>query len=169
MSGRTRAAEVLKRLPDGDLTGAEIGIFQGRMSLALLKNPHLILFMVDNWKAMPRYRISEEDQKANHRMARQNAVDRGIILHMDSWEAARKVPDKCLDFVFIDADHSYEGVSSDISLWKPKLKATGLLCGHDYANPNEPCGMEVKRAVDEAAVKYGFTVELGRDSCWFAR
>lgn len=165
MSGRTRAQEVLKRLQDGPVIGAEIGIFQGRMSLSLLKTrPDLTLYMVDNWLPMPKYGVSAEDQESNRLMAGRIAGDRGVILHMDSADAAKEIPDGSLDFVFIDADHSYEGVRRDILAWRPKLKLGGLLSGHDYANPNEPCGLEVKRAVDELG-----PVELGRDSCWFYR
>lgn len=50
------------------------------------------------------------------------------------------------DFVFLDADHSYEGIRQDITLWWPLVAPGGLLCGHDY---NHPQIGEVKRAVDE--------------------
>ena len=34
--------------------------------------------------------------------------------------------------MFIDADHTFEGVTSDIVAWGPKLKPGGLISGHDY-------------------------------------
>jgi predicted O-methyltransferase YrrM len=37
-----------------------------------------------------------------------------------------------IDFLFIDADHSYEGVKLDISLWEPKVVEGGVISGHDY-------------------------------------
>jgi hypothetical protein len=37
-----------------------------------------------------------------------------------------------IDFLFIDADHTYEGVKEDISLWLPKVKPGGVIGGHDY-------------------------------------
>jgi hypothetical protein len=49
------------------------------------------------------------------------------------------------DIVFIDADHSYEGVMSDVFAWKNKCK---ILCGHDYYEDiNIHPG--VKKAIDE--------------------
>jgi len=45
-----------------------------------------------------------------------------------------------VDFVFIDADHSYNAVKKDIAAWLPKTK---MLAGHDYNH------LSVKRAVDE--------------------
>jgi|LakMenEpi03Aug12_release.lakeMendotaPanAssembly.Ray.scaffolds.fasta_scaffold03232_19 predicted O-methyltransferase YrrM len=61
-----------------------------------------------------------------------------------SWEASKKFEDRSVDFVFLDADHSYESVKKDIESWLPKIKTGGMIAGHDYYNP---CG--VKRAVDE--------------------
>lgn len=53
--------------------------------------------------------------------------------------------DRSLDFVFIDAGHSYENVKEDITSWFPKIKIGGFIAGHDY-NPKWP---SVVRAVDE--------------------
>ena len=46
-------------------------------------------------------------------------------------EACKHIPDGHLDFVFIDADHTYEGVKRDIELWEPKVQENGLIMGHD--------------------------------------
>jgi predicted O-methyltransferase YrrM len=73
-----------------------------------------------------------------------------------------------LDFVFIDADHSYEGCKADIEAWFPKVKPGGLLSGHDYDNPDFP-EFGVKRAVDEFAARHGHSVELGDNLTWFIR
>lgn len=50
------------------------------------------------------------------------------------------------DFIFIDADHSYEGVRGDIQRWWPKLKPGGVMAWHDYGH-NDFQGVE--KAVDE--------------------
>jgi len=36
------------------------------------------------------------------------------------------------DFVFIDADHTYESVKKDILAWYPKVKKGGIIAGHNY-------------------------------------
>lgn len=57
-----------------------------------------------------------------------------------SVKAARFFADKSLDFVFIDADHTYKAVTEDIKAWLPKVKPGGLLAGHDY-QPAEKYGV----------------------------
>lgn len=51
-----------------------------------------------------------------------------------------------VDFVFLDAEHSYEAVKADIEAWWPHLKVGGVFCGHDYGVKGFP---GVKQAVDE--------------------
>lgn len=46
--------------------------------------------------------------------------------------ASKGYDNESLDFVFIDGDHSYNGVTNDIIDWLPKLKNTGIIAGHDY-------------------------------------
>lgn len=41
--------------------------------------------------------------------------------------------DESLDFVYIDANHSYEYVKSDIENWKKKIKKGGFIGGHDFS------------------------------------
>lgn len=40
--------------------------------------------------------------------------------------------DNKFDFIFIDGDHSYEGVKNDILVCWPKLKIGGIMAFHDY-------------------------------------
>jgi len=51
---------------------------------------------------------------------------------MTSLRAAATYPDNSLDFVFIDADHSYEAIRADIIAWWPKVKIGGIISGHDF-------------------------------------
>ena len=79
-----------------------------------------------------------------------------VPLKTTSIEAAKYFDDGILDFVFIDAEHTFEAVVSDIRAWLPKVKHGGCIAGHDYSWDG------VKRAVEqELAGKYK---QLG--SCW---
>jgi hypothetical protein len=59
------------------------------------------------------------------------------------------------DVIFIDGDHSYEGVKEDLNNWWDKCNT--LFCGHDYMLQKTiwggvECG--VKRAVDEFILQH---------------
>lgn len=60
-----------------------------------------------------------------------------------------------IDLLFIDGDHSYNGVVRDIAAWTPHVKVGGVVIFHDAApetnrNPH-PLHYEVQRAIDEWA------------------
>lgn len=170
-----RAVEILQRLPSGYVIGVEIGVFQGKTSAKLLGRTDLMLFMVDNWRGFSadgKVIADDKQQETNLKTAIEStefAKDRRNIMRTESSEAAKKIDENSMDFVFIDADHSYEAVLDDIRHWMPKLKIGGLLCGHDYANHEIELGNEVKKAVDEAVAFYGWILELSHDFTWFCR
>ena len=42
------------------------------------------------------------------------------------------------DFVFIDGDHSYEGLKGDWEGWAPLVKSGGIIALHDSVDSGEP-------------------------------
>jgi predicted O-methyltransferase YrrM len=58
-----------------------------------------------------------------------------------------------IDFLYIDADHGYEGVLADLEAWVPHVRRGGLIVGDDYGNAIYP---GVKRAWDEYEARNGF-------------
>lgn len=67
-------------------------------------------------------------------------------------EMANNFQDKSFDIIFIDSDHSYEGVSKDFELYHRKIKPTGLIIFHDYGdNSNSWAG--VKKLCNEMEQK----------------
>lgn len=173
-----RAQELLKRLQPWEDQGAEIGVWRGELSQELLWfRAGLHLLMVDPWKdpsTQPRNKDGKSQDElcaeARHRTA--FADGRRQILRLESVEAARAVRPESLDFVFIDADHSYESVVADIAAWLPKLRPGGLLCGHDYSKPGERSSTGwpgVVRAVDEFVRSSGLELDRGLEATWFVR
>jgi len=61
-----------------------------------------------------------------------------------SVETARDFADQSLDFVFIDARHTYEATCEDLAAWWPKVRPGGLIAGHEYVH-----APGVRAAVDE--------------------
>ena len=72
----------------------------------------------------------------------------------------RTFPDDAFDMIYIDADHSYAAVCSDIAHAAPKLKPGGLLAFNDFARIIRPgFGVfGVHQAVCEFAASSGWSV-----------
>lgn len=178
-AARARADEILARLPNGPIYGAELGVWDGRLSQLLLLRENLTLLMVDAWAPLAkrdqtyidsgdiRALCPDEEMEQAHRQALTAtafAGKRASVLRMDTLDAAMRVPNRVLDFCFIDADHSLAGVITDIAAWYPKVKAGGWICGHDYGDPQFP---GVAEAVD--TVFRGKDIEVGDNMTWFVR
>ena len=116
--------------------GAEIGVEQGAYSEVICKaNPETTLYCVDAWRAYKGYRDHTRQSKLDGfyettiaRLKPYNAT----IIRKFSMDAVDDFPDQSLDFVYIDANHSYENVITDIYFWSAKVKKGGLIAGHDY-------------------------------------
>ena len=85
-----------------------------------------------------------------------------------SEQAGELIAEGTLDLVFIDALHGYDNVLEDISLWQPKIREGGILCGDDYDQAH--CE-GVKQAVDEVFGDRVELVEVGRKGAkvWIVR
>jgi hypothetical protein len=68
---------------------------------------------------------------------------RARIIREPAAIAATQFGDLSLPFVFIDGDHRYKAVITDLKTWWPKIARGGVLCGDDYLMP------DVRRAVLE--------------------
>lgn len=177
--GSPHATQILVWLEDyRNPVGAEIGVFRGRTSRTLLVGRGaLTLYLVDSWKATPPdasyantgdfHAALPQSEQDRHYEAAKAAVafagKRAKILRMSSVDAAKTFKGGSLDFVFIDADHSYDGCIEDIRAWLPKIKKGGFISGHDYDNVDFPL-FGVKRAVDEFF--WADNVELGMGTTW---
>lgn len=58
----------------------------------------------------------------------------------DSHQVYESFEDESIDFLFIDGDHHYESVKTDLTNWFPKIRSGGIISGHDYTEAGE-CGV----------------------------
>lgn len=152
----------------------EVGAWMGRSTTVLAGSTSGIVWAVDHWQGTPEdpeqhaklyaAKLDEVDVYATfrHNMAKQLKRKKVRAVRMDSVSAAAALFQKygaAFDFVFIDADHSYEGCAGDIDAYLPLLKSGGLMSGHDYHWPG------VAQAVQE---RFPVLV-LGPKSIWSVR
>lgn len=95
-------------------------------------HPEGVLFAVDPFP-IGRFGVSWQKRIA-HREA--NAVNNGQIVWLEEYsntavDSFRKLAKREIDFIFIDGDHSYDGVRTDWELWSPLMAHGGVIALHD--------------------------------------
>jgi len=164
IESRSDLWRLLMNMPLGD--AAEIGVAEGRFSLEMLSWPVNFprVYMIDRWKQEVGEKGAGGYPQAWHdenltatRLKVESYGERAIFMRGDSVEMADLVSDGSLLFVYIDCDHSYEGVRDDIEAWYPKLMPQGIMAFHDYESPDYP---GVRKAVEEFCAAYDLDIVL---------
>lgn len=117
-----------KRLKDGDIY-VEVGTYYGRSTYCAMK------FLP---KGVKMYAVDIEDpgEYPGHLSRKQfwkkTGLDKRVTyIVKPSVVAARDWKNGKIDMMFIDADHSYSGVKSDVEAWYPHMKPGGYMYFHD--------------------------------------
>jgi hypothetical protein len=92
------------------------------------------------------------------------------VLKGDSSTLLRTFPDNTFDMIYVDGDHTYEGVVKDLEVAYQKIKPGGWLMGHDYEMNMKKAKtvyqFGVKKAVDEFCEFYNQRIfAKGMDGC----
>ena len=176
-----RCYELINAVYQERKVGVEIGVYRGALSWRLLSAMRgIFLYLVDPWAEAvdgDSYLttddeiagMSQVDHDENLRVTLEKIAPfkgRYEVVRKTSLEFAKDFPLLSADFVFIDGDHSYEGCRADIEAWWPRVKAGGVLSGHDYRDERN---YGVIRAVDEfvAANDLSGVFRLGANYTWF--
>lgn len=148
-----------------DLIGAEIGVAKGINAKDILLNLDIQkLYLIDPYKMYTKVRVKGIPR--NVKGLKQKAYtlleifeDKIVWIHEMSDVAYKQIKEK-LDFVYIDANHTYDFVKSDLTIYRDMVKDNGLVAGHDY-------GDKVKKAVDELVSKDKLKVE--KSDWWYIK
>lgn len=134
---RIQLPQLLKELGLPSI-GVEIGVAEGFSSKDFLENGLEKLYSVDAWRKLDQSGDGGFDQTW-HDKNYQDAVNRlapfktrSVILRGLSSEMTDKVKDNSIGLLYLDGDHSYQGVMNDLKLWSPKVVSGGIIAGHDY-------------------------------------
>lgn len=129
----------------------EVGVWDGNTSKYINNHTNLEkIILVDNYINNNYLHPSNRIALAKRRSAALAKLPHVIFIYKDSIEAAKEVADNSIDFIWIDADHSYKGCKADIKAWLPKVKKDGWIGGHNF----EIRWFGVMRAVDELFYHY---------------
>lgn len=133
--------ELLKFLPKGIC--AEIGVATGRLSKIIVENNNPIeLYLIDAWKNFDLgyadgNMVSTPEHENRYRDVKEyfkNTSSVKLIKEL-SVDASALFADNFFDWVYIDADHSYNGCLSDLNAYNKKVKDNGYIIGHDFTPP----------------------------------
>lgn len=145
--------------------GVEIGVASGCFTKQILATWKSLgeLYCIDLWAHQSENyydscNLSDNVQKDRYQQFLKDFSGLKIQVIKDwSHMAVNKFEDNSIDFLYLDANHSYAPCLQDINLWYPKVKIGGVLSGHDYYNGDDK-GAGVKKAVDEFALKNNITI-----------
>lgn len=148
---------ILDRLRNGPAVMVEVGSWYGKSTayfasrFVKLGLTNIQFNVVDTWRGSlnEAYHVKEMAKRGGdiyeiwqENMKRCKVLDWIKPYRMFSHEAAAQFADGSVDALFLDGDHSTEGLRLDIQSWRSKLKPGAFLGGHDIDFP------EVRAAVD---------------------
>jgi hypothetical protein len=153
---------------------AEIGVWQGRFSSEILKHKPSELHLIDPWEtqdvikrcySIPQKKMDNIYERVSNKFSKFNEV----TLHR-KFSTDVSFPKQYFDWVYIDADHSYDAVKKDLEFYYPLMKRGGYLCGDDYNlwmnKPKTGFGSDggggPKPAVDEFVKTHNLEIEINQ-------
>jgi hypothetical protein len=173
----TREIMVSSLIPSNSVI-CEIGVFRGVFSKFLNSLNPQMLILIDYFQGF----VGSGDQDGNN-FQWVNLDDEYVkvkewattysnitVVKGDSSSILSFYPNNFFDMIYLDGDHSYEGVKKDLEQAILKVKKGGWIMGHDYemnvAKAEKLWTFGVREAVDEFCQKYKQTIfAKGNDGC----
>lgn len=168
----------INKLINISLPCAEIGCAEGNFSADMLGWGIAKLYMVDNWGHIPNItgdgNFPQSWHDENFRQAKERVAkygERAVFLKGLSTAMAAHVPDNSLGLVYIDCDHSFQGVLNDLNAWYPKVIQDGIIAGHDFLAPQYQVRRAVEHFVKDKNISVHTIPELKEDDAgfWFQK
>ena len=160
---------LIKSIGKADLKFVEIGVHVAKSANLILQSCGSLISEyvgIDPYMADGHYSRTEKagTGKYINVLIRMREYPQFRLIREKSNFAVQIFPDNHFDFIYIDGNHEYEYVRSDITLYLPKLKTTGILAGHDYSRTSKKPG--VIKAVHEI---FGEDCERGSGTLFIVR
>jgi hypothetical protein len=121
--------------------GAELGVHKGYFSRALLE--HLApkkLYLIDPWYLQGKYwswgegnrRVVDAVSRILRELEDDLAGGKAVLWIEDDLRALAQLPDRHLDWAYLDTTHQYDQTANELSLLKQKVKSGGIIAGDDW-------------------------------------
>jgi hypothetical protein len=121
---------------------AEIGVYRGDYAARLLADADALrtYYMIDPWR-----RLEDWNKPANKGNKQFQRFFEETMEKTDAWSRKRKVlrgrtadvidriPDRSLDFIYVDGDHTLRGITIDLIRTFEKVRPGGWLGGDDFS------------------------------------
>lgn len=125
-------------------TICELGVYNGHFSHELLT-----IFKPDKFYLVDLNIFNIHSHIRSHPKA--------VVKQGKSWEVLASLPDHSIDYLYVDADHSFDGVRNDIIAAHHKVKPMGIIQFNDYCtfSPGENMQYGVLNLVNSYIENYG--------------
>lgn len=155
-----RELDLILRYARNARTICEIGCYEARTSVALALNSSATVYTIDPFIA-GRFGICYSELLAHLHRHRSGAKNLKFLKGFsDEIAPTFSMP---IDFLFIDADHTYEAIKRDWKNWSRKMNEGGFIALHDCKPaPNSPNFLGSMRFYSEDLP--GFDYVLEKDS-----
>jgi predicted O-methyltransferase YrrM len=129
-SQTTKAEQAaIAKYAKGAKKAVEIGVFEGVNTVIISK----ALFAIDPF-FKGKLGICYHEKIAKHQVAKNKFTTRVQFIPKLSFDAIDDIPEN-VDFIFIDGDHSLEGIQKDWELFSRKVSQGGIIALHDTSVP----------------------------------
>tara|TARA_B100000674_G_scaffold493802_1_gene516974 strand:+ start:56 stop:925 length:870 start_codon:yes stop_codon:yes gene_type:complete len=128
--------------------GAEIGVKEGSHAESILKCEPKYLYLIDPWidqsVLQNETSVIDDGRRIGVHGTKEFSIVKNKFSGMEGVKLLRgfsyeekvlnKIKDGFLDWVYIDGDHTYEGIKKDLEIYDKKLKSDGFFIGHDFVH-----------------------------------
>ena len=181
MTGKNKNVLGILHLIPENTVGAEIGVWKSDTSDLFLSRKPKHLHLVDPWSVepykgdgWPRYvqkyqgvtggfteaAVSRFYDSLYNTIQEKYSKHSNVSVHRSfSTEWFNSMEDDSLDWIYVDGDHSYDGVTSDLNHCLRVVKTGSYIYGDDYNDAKR----EVKDAVTDFVKKHNLKFKLHKD------
>jgi predicted O-methyltransferase YrrM len=125
----------------------EIGTFEAKTSVALAAAASRTVYSIDPFF---RGRLGLSYGEVISREVRRRSRAKNLVFLKGLSQDLAPEFDEPIGMLFIDADHSYEGLRRDWEMWTPKVRPNGIVALHDvFVAPNSPVPLGSMRFFEE--------------------